>query len=162
LSNNKVYAKIMFKDLSLEVSGEPEDVIKTIIKWMGKVLPGFDLFKELSVDVDYIELSKSLSKYVMVSEDGEIIFREPSPKRLALSNKILIALGIAKLIHLAGKSDNPYLSLRELTMVLGKPSKTISSRLSELHYDGYVKRIRSSSGVHYEISVKGLIKLINL
>lgn len=162
MSSDKIHAKITYKDLVYEVSGGPEEVIRAVIKWLSNVLPAFDLFSKISIDIDYVRLTESLSRYVMVSSDGEIIFRENMPKRLSLSNKILITLGVAKLTHVAGKVDTPSLSLRELTRILGKPSKTVSSRLSELHYDGYVKRIKEGGGVYYEITVKGLIKLMNI
>lgn len=162
MSGDKIHAKIVYKNLVYEVSGGPEDVVKAIIKWLSTVLPGFDLFSKLSVDIDYVKLAESISKYVMVSDVGEIIFRESLPKRLSLSNKILITLGVAKLVSVAGKKDSPSLSLKELTRILGKPSKTVSSRLSELYYDGYVKRIKGGGGVYYEITVKGLIKLIDV
>jgi len=162
LSEDKVHARLQYKDLVFEVSGDPDSVIKSIIKWLTSVLPAFDVFDKLSVDIDYVNLSRILSDYVMLSGGGEIIFRENPPKRLPLSSKILIALGVAKLSYIAGKTDSPSLSLRELTAILGKPSKTISSRLSELHYDGYVKRFKTPGGVAYEITVKGLIRLMNI
>ncbi len=159
---DKISARIVYGDLVYEVSGSAEEVIKSVLKWMSTVIPSFDLFRSLSVDIDYVRLSESLSKYVMISGEGDIIFKEEPPKKLSLGNRVLIALGVAKLSNVAGRRDAPSLTLRELTVILGKPSKTISSRLSELHYDGYVRRIKMGGTVHYEITVKGLLKLMNI
>ena len=159
---NKVVVKVSYKDMEYVVEGDPEDVIRNIIKWLEGVIPTLDIAERLTVDVDYVKLSDILSKYKMVSRDGDIIYREDVPRKLSLSNKILLTLGTTKLLYNLGKRSIEGIYLHELSKNIGASSKTVSSRLSELYSSGYVDKDRTDEGILYKITIKGLLRILSM
>lgn len=144
------------------VEGDPEYVVRNILSWIYKVIPGIDLARKLMVSIDYQRLIEALSKYICVSNKNEIIFKEKPVQKLSLSNKILIVLGTANLLYHLDKRDVDGLLLQNLSKHLSSSSKTVSSRLSELYSSGYVDKEKTEKGVLYKITLKGILKLLNL
>ena len=136
--------------------------MKNILSWVYNILPEIDLAKKLLFKVDYQKLADTLSKYAYVSNDGEIIIKENTDQKLSLSNKILIALGLANLLYHISKYNADGLLLQTLSKYLSSPSKTVSSRLSELYSSGYVEKEKTDEGVLYKITLKGILKLLSM
>ena len=148
--------------MSYVVEGDPDYVVKNILNWIYNILPEIDLARKLMLKIDYQKLVNILSKYAYVSENNEVIFKEDSEQKLSLSNKILISLGLANLLHHLGKHDVNGLLLQNLSKYLSSSNKTISSRLSELYSSGYVEKEKTEDGVLYRITLKGILKLLNM
>ncbi len=159
---SKIKVTVVFKDLEYIAEGDPESVLRSVLQWVYKVVPGVDLARKLTVDIDYMRLSEVLSRYVLASPDGEIIFKEDLPQRLSLSNKILLALGLSKLLFQLGKSETDGIYLHDLAKYVVSSTKTVSSRLSELFSTGYVEKDKMDEGVLYRITIKGLLKLLSM
>lgn len=159
---SRIKVKVLFNDLEYTAEGEPEDVLRSVFQWIYSVLPEVDLAKRLMVDIDYVRLSEILARYVMASKEGEIIFREDLPQRLSLSNKILLALGLSKLLFQLGKRDINGIYLHDLAKYVVSSTKTVSSRLSELFSSGYVEKDKLEDGVLYRITIKGLLKILSM
>jgi DNA-binding transcriptional ArsR family regulator len=159
---SKIKVRVVFEDLEYNAEGDPDSVLRSVLKWVYEVIPGVDLARKLMIDIDYVKLSEVLSRYVSITSDGSIIFKEDVPKRLSLSNKILLALGVSKLIYQLGKKDLDGIYLGELAKCVISSSKTVSSRLSELFSSGYVEKDRLEGGVLYRITVKGLLKILSM
>lgn len=158
----KIRVSIEYEGLNYVVEGDPEYVVRNVLDWIYNSLPQIDLARRLMLNVDYQKLSEVLSRYVYISREGEVVFKENSEQRFSQSNKILIALGLANLLYHIGKRDvNGYL-LQELSKYLSSSSKTVSSRLSELYSLGYVDKEKTEKGVLYRITLKGILKLLNL
>jgi DNA-binding transcriptional ArsR family regulator len=157
----KVRVNISYGDLEYSVEGEVEDVIRSVITWLEKVVPAFDVASKLVIDIDYVKLSDVISRFLMISKDGDIIFKDLGSKKLSLSNKVLLSLSAAKLLHVWGKRNVDGFYLYELSKNIGASSKTISSRLSELYASGYVEKSRVEDGVLYYITIKGILKVLS-
>ena len=158
----KIKVKVVLDDMEYTAEGDPESVLRNVLQWVYRVMPEIDLARRLMVDIDYMKLSDVLSKYVMTSEEGDIIFKEDVPQRLSLSNKILIALGLSKLLYQLGKREEDGIYLHELAKYVVSSTKTVSSRLSELYSTGHVEKNKMEDGVLYRITIKGLLKLLSL
>jgi|Deesub1362A_J573_1020465.scaffolds.fasta_scaffold00001_485 DNA-binding transcriptional ArsR family regulator len=158
----KIKVTVVLDGMEYTVEGDPESVLRNVLQWVYKIMPEVDLARRLMVDIDYMRLSDVLSKYVMTSEEGDIIFKEDIPQRLSLSNKILIALGLSKLLYQLGKRDEDGIYLHELAKYVVSSTKTVSSRLSELYSTGYVEKNKMEDGVLYRITIKGLLRLLSM
>ena len=159
---SKIKVSVEYEDLSYVVEGDPEYVVRNILNWIYDILPEIDLARKLMFKVDYQKLIEILSKYAYASENGEVIFKEDSEQKLSLSNKILIALGLANLLYHLGEHGVNGILLQSLSKYLSSSSKTISSRLSELYSSGYVDKEKTEEGVLYRITLKGILKLLNM
>ena len=151
-----------YENLSYEIEGEPEYVMRNVLDWIYNILPEINLAKKLLFRVDYQKLADILSKYAFVSSEGEIIIKEDIDQKLSLSNKILIALGLANLLYHIGKCNVNGFLIQTLSKYLSSTNKTVSSRLSELYSSGYVDKEKTNEGILYKITLKGILKLLNM
>ena len=152
--------KIKYNDLEVEFNGPPEQVVKEILKWVSKHIPGFIIATNLFHEPDYIELSELISKYIKTTSDGNIFLLD-SAGSLSMHIKILLILSMMKVLNDSGYRNGETASLEELASILVSSQKSVSSRLSELKALGYIDKIKQGKQTRYKVTVRGLLFLMN-
>ncbi|PCN51198.1 hypothetical protein B6U99_00180 [Candidatus Geothermarchaeota archaeon ex4572_27] len=152
----KVKVTVRYDGNTVELEGGPREVYESLQSLFKKILPTYELAREMLYSVDVKDLVEILRPYVVISEEGDIILTEAG-ESLSMSNKILSVLIAARLLKMLGKRESEYLTLNEIASIISASPKSTSSRLSELHARGYVERGRGEEGVRYRVSLKGIM-----
>jgi DNA-binding transcriptional ArsR family regulator len=157
---DELYVKIRYKDIEAEFKGTPDEIYQAITRWIVNFIPSLDIASKLMYDIDFGKLAETLSNYVFITKDGDVILKD-SANTLSLHNKILLVLSTLRLLEFLGKREKSSIPLDELSKIIASTPKTSSSRLSELRNLGYVERERENRSVFYKITIKGLLYLQN-
>jgi DNA-binding transcriptional ArsR family regulator len=145
-----VRVKVSFEGCECEFSGDAEQVLRSLIKFISDVYPAFSLVKNLTLSLDLEEVSKGLRDLVAVHPEPTVL---TDMKKLTIYEGCLLVLIVKYLAYLFGKSDKPSLSLEEVSGRLGKSKSSISARLSELQNSYLVEKVERGE---YRVTSKGL------
>ena len=157
--SEKVNAILTYKDLKLEISGDPESVMASIASFLSKHVPNLDLARKISVSYSFTELVKMFSDYVKMTPEGPKVWVS---EHLSDKEKICLQLIAARIAKEAGKAEDDLMLLKELYSLTGVKHKSLSSRLSELVKDGIVERGSKDDSVAYRITTFGIHKVNEL
>lgn len=145
-----VKVKVSFEGGEFEFSGDAEQVLRSLIKFISDVFPTFSLVRNLTLSLDLEEASKGLKDLVAVYPEPTVL---ADMRRLTIYEGCLLVLIVKYLAYLFGKSDKPSLSLEEIFGRLGKSKSSISARLSELQNSYLVEKVERGE---YKVTSKGL------
>lgn len=145
-----VKVKVSFEGGEFEFSGDAEQVLRSLIKFISDVYPTFSLVRNLTLSLDLEEASKGLKDLVALYPEPTVL---ADMKKLTIYEGCLLVLIVKYLAYLFGKSDKPSLSLEEISGRLGKSKSSISARLSELQNSYLVEKVERGE---YRVTSKGL------
>ncbi len=154
--SEKLNLVLTYKDLKLELSGDPESVMAGVVNFLSKHIPNLDLARKISVSYSLEELVRMFGDYVKFTPEGPRIWFEG---RLSDKDKICLQLVASRIAKESGKADDDFLTLKELYTLTGVKPKSLSSRLSELAKDGMVERGSKDESVAYRITTYGIHRL---
>lgn len=154
--SEKVSVILTYKDLKLELSGEPISVMAGVAEFLSKHVPNLDLARRISISYSLGELMEMFGDYIKITPEGPKIWVEG---KLSDKDKICLQLIAARIAKEAGKTGDDFLTLKELYSLTGVKPKSLSSRLSELVRDGIVERGSKDDSVAYRITTYGMHKL---
>jgi len=142
IPRNKFIADIFFKAGYIEAWGRG---IQKIISGFVKAGHPVPTFEELAGGMQ-VTLYKSVVKSVPLIDSG-------SPPKLGdkLVDKLGDKLGDNQLLILESLKNNPYLSLSQLSSIVGISQTAIENNVSKLKKTGVLKRIGSPKGGHWEV-----------
>jgi len=152
MSSTPLKVDISYGELSATFSGNPDDVLVAVTRFLASNVPAIDVAKKVLLKYDLQELIQMFSDYVKITDEGpRILVRE----NLSIKQKITLQLVGNRIAYLLNKIQDEPVTLQDLINVLGLPGKSISSRLSELVKAGYITRIQDSKTTKYQISTWG-------
>ena len=131
---NKVEVYIKFKGIEQVFAGKPEEVWRLVNRFFAKVFPSLKLLEKIRLTVDLEKLIDDSKGIIEISEDGSHVMiprKKLTDKEFLILNLLGMYIGFK-----LGISERDYLTREELREKLGKSSKIISTRLSELCRDG--------------------------
>ncbi|MFP3165826.1 MAG: hypothetical protein RXP28_02190 [Nitrososphaeria archaeon] len=153
MSSTPLKVDISYGELSATFSGNPDDVLVAVTRFLASNVPAIDVAKKVLLKYDLQELIQMFSDYVKITDEGpRILVRE----NLSIKQKITLQLVGNRIAYLLNKIQDEPVTLQDLINVLGLPGKSISSRLSELVKAGYITRIQDSKTTKYQISTMGI------
>ncbi|MGC8600154.1 MAG: hypothetical protein ACP5LX_03735 [Nitrososphaeria archaeon] len=153
MSSAPLKVDISYGELSATFSGNPDDVLVAVTRFLASNVPAIDVAKKVLLKYDLQELIQMFSDYVKITDEGpRILARE----NLSIKQKITLQLVGNRIAYLLNKIQDEPMTLQDLINVLGLPGKSISSRLSELVKAGHVTRIQDSKTTKYQISTMGI------
>ena len=144
---------ISYRELKAEFDGTPDTVLHSIMVFLQKEIPAFDLAKKLALNYSGAELVDSFQKYIRITPEGARIMTEEK-----LSDKEIVATQLVaqKIAYESGSSHSPSATLIELQECLSLNPKSLSSRLSELSKSGHVSRETTDEGTTFKITTLGI------
>lgn len=156
-SENVLSVKVSYGEASVEFSGPPEVVIRSLHEFVSKVVPNMDLARTISVNYSLNDLIQMFRDYVRVTPEGPRVWTQD--KKLSDRDVIQLQLVAARISSLSGRGESDSMGVGEIEQATGLYPKTISSRLSELTKTANVERVDSESGGKYRVTTVGVSRL---
>jgi len=151
----ELFAK--YKDMELRFKGKPNDVIRSLLKFIQQIIPTYDLASKLILTVDLEELLKNMEGMIAFTPEGPVV---TVPKERLGGEKDAILLHLVKTYigYKTGRLGKDSLATSEITSLTGGKSSTIGARLSELVSSGWVERVGRGE---YRITTLGIRNFID-
>jgi len=146
-----------YKDMELRFKGKPDDVIRSLLRFIQQILPAYDLASKLVLTVDLEGLLKSVEGIIAFTPEGPVV-TVPKEKLGGEKDAILLHLVKAYIGYKTGRLGKDSLATSEITALTGGKSSTIGARLSELVSSGWVERVGRGE---YRITTLGIQNFID-
>lgn len=127
---NKITVHIKYKDLEETFEGSPENVWLSVNRFFGSFLQGFEIADKVILKIDLQQLIKNCEGILAFSREGPNLL--VSRNKLTDNETLALWLLAAHLGFQLGLLKSDAISKDELQVRLGKSSKIVSTRLSEL------------------------------
>ncbi|MDW8083588.1 MAG: hypothetical protein RMI49_00075 [Candidatus Caldarchaeum sp.] len=144
---------INYGALKADFEGEPEEVYRSVVKFMEKNLPAYSLASKLAAAQGVEDILAKIKNFVVYDSTSGLYLKADLSK-LPASAAVLVFAAVRHLNHLLGHSETSEFLSSEVADALGRSEKTVSGRLTELVKRGQLKRL-SRGG--YCITPAGLI-----
>jgi len=131
---------VKYKDMEVKFTGKPDDVVRSFLGFVGKVLPAYELASSLSLTVDIGRLLESIRGLIAFAPEGPIV-TAPKEKLRGERETIILHLIKAYTGYQIGRLEKDSLTTAEVTSLTGAKPGTIGARLSELSNLGWVERV---------------------
>ena len=136
-NQSSLRVQIEIGELRHTAEGNPDQVVKEILGFIAKAIPGYDALSKFVYSPDYDELLRDISPLVNITNDGQpILFRAGLPAEQAILLSLLASHVAAKL----GKRASEEAFSEEIAQSIGKAVKTIRNTIAELQKSGMVER----------------------
>ena len=156
-SERELSISVTYGDSSVQFSGPPEVVMRSLHEFVSMVIPNMDLARAISVNYSLNDLTQMFKDYVRVTPEGPRVWTQD--KKLSDRDVIMLQLVASRITNLSGKSISDAMGVSEIEAATGLYPKTISSRLSELTKSANVERVDSEQGGKYRITTVGTSRL---
>ena len=137
---DSVELSVRYKDMEVRFSGKPDEVIRSFLSFMSKVLPAYKLASDLTLTVDLERLLESVRGLIAFAPEGPVI-TVPREKMGGERDAIVLNLVKASVGYETGRLERDSLTTSEIVSLTGGKSRTVTARLSELTSLGWVERI---------------------
>lgn len=155
VEEEKVEVSVKFQGMEVKFSGAANEVTRSFLSFMSKILPSYELISRLTITVDMEDLLKDLEGMVAITPEGLII---TAPRdQMGARETILLHLVKSSIAYQLGRTDKDSASITDLLRATGgKPSST-AARLSELVDLDWVDRVGRGE---YRITTYGIKSFI--
>jgi len=143
---------VRYKDMEVKFTGNPDNVVRSFLGFMGKVLPTYELALDLTLAVDIGRLLESIKGLIAFTPEGPIVTVQKE-KLSGERETIILHLIKAYTGHQIGRLEKDSLTTAEIMSLTGGKSGTIGARLSELSNLGWVERVGRGE---YRITTMGV------
>jgi hypothetical protein len=148
---DKLKISLVAKGLTQNYEGSVDEVITYTFEFLHKLYPSFRFATMFIQTPNYVELSEKLTKYLKVSENGNLFFvRQPDSTNQTIG---MLLLG-AMIAHKMKILDKGSLSLNQFLKATSKAPKTIRNSIATLVKKDLIDRISKGE---YIITESGLI-----
>ena len=151
VDEGKIEVFVRYQGMEVRFSGTINEVTRSFLDFMSKILPSYALVSRLTMTVDLESLLKDLEGIIAITPEG-LILTIPREK---IGEREVILLNLVKMTvaYQLSKADKDSVSIADLLKATGgKPSST-AARLSELVDLGWVDRVGRGE---YRITTYGL------
>ncbi|HET7147454.1 MAG TPA: hypothetical protein VFI73_03050 [Candidatus Nitrosopolaris sp.] len=161
-SNTNVNVSISVGEIKVQFNGPPESILTSVISFLTKQVPAFDLARKISLSYGVTELIDLFSNFIKITPEGPRVILEHDEfgmKKLSDKEKVALHLVAAKIAKDLGKVSNDARQLSEIQFETTLNPKSVSSRLSELVKAGHVIRESTAEGNEsstYKITTSGV------
>jgi DNA-binding HxlR family transcriptional regulator len=160
--DSNVIVSVTIGDLKVQFNGSPQSVLTSVITFLSKQIPTFDLAKRISLSYSTTELIESFASLIKITPEGPKVIpdsREDEMKKISDKQVVALQLVASKIAKELGRSEHDGMSLSEIQSATALNPKSVSSRLSELVKTGYVLRDNTKNGIEavlYRITTIGI------
>jgi predicted transcriptional regulator len=149
----QIKVQIDANGLRYEASGTAEEMIPQILQFLSQAVPTYDLARKLLYVSDLASLADKIANYAKMTNTGQLLLTKSD---LAADRAILVILFMAYLANKTAKRASDSLSIEEISIGVGKASKTIRNVIVELQRSSLIERADRG---RYKITPKGLMQL---
>ncbi len=167
--NDVVNVSVQYEDIKVQFSGEPENVLLSVITFLSKHVPEIRLARKISLNYSLSELVELYSPIIKITPEGPKVIPdlgEIQNKKFSDKEIVMLFLLGSKIAYELGKTSERSFPLSDIQSATNLNPKSISSRLSELVKSSYVsKSVNKESeteSVVYSITTMGISWLNNI
>ncbi|MCS7112693.1 MAG: hypothetical protein RMJ00_02220 [Nitrososphaerota archaeon] len=153
MAEDKLYVHIEYGDLKADFTGSADEVLRSIVRFLSKILPSLRIVEELIYKPSLEGLAEALKDIVKVSEGVPMLSTQTN---FATHSLVLIGLAAKYLSFNIGLSEDECMDARELSIFTGKSEKTVRNILPKLLEKGLITRTEKG---RYAITILGLKKV---
>lgn len=144
---------IEWRGMRHEAEGDVDEVVREVLKFLQSACPTYELASRLLFAPDYVQLMDSLSKFLNITQDGEmVLLKSYMPADQSMGLVLLCAHILSKI----GRREDDEMSIEELKKLTGKSEKTVRNTLTQMTKDGTVERTGRGS---YRITNLGMMRM---
>ena len=149
-----VGVSITLSGVRVEFTGTPESVMASVLGFLSKEVPNFELARNMTLNFSAKALAESFGHIIKLTPEGARIVTDGAVK---LSDKDIVALQLvgARLEKELGKRQDDLMQVSEIQTATMLNPKSISSRVSELSKAGHLAKSESEAG-KYRITTTGI------
>ncbi len=147
---------IEWRGMRHEAEGDVDEVVREVLKFLQRACPTYELASRLLFAPDYVQLMDSLSKFLNITQDGEVVLLK---SYMPADQSMGLVLLCAHILSKIGKRDYDEMSIEELKKLTGKSEKTVRNALTQMTKDGTVERTGRGS---YRITNLGMMRMMEM
>jgi hypothetical protein len=152
----KLEVRLKYGDLEVNFSGNIDDVIGGIFKFLSEIYPTYEALSRITLSLNVEDILRSIEGIIAKTPEGLVLLTDRS--KLTDKENIGLHLLRAHLYSKLGLSESTSLTIGEiLKLTKGKPG-AIAGRLSELVSEGFVERVGKGE---YRITTIGIKYLLD-
>ena len=129
---------IRYGSLEKKITGDPEDVAKTVLSFLMSLVPQLELASRLVLSVDLSKIAKTCEGIVAITPEGVVV--TASTEGLADRELLLFQLAKQKIAQMMGKSESDTVQASDLIAATKRSGGTVAGRLSELCSESLAER----------------------
>jgi len=129
---------IRYGSLGKKITGDPEDVAKTVLSFLMSLVPQLELASRLVLSVDLSKIAKTCEGIVAITPEGVVV--TASTEGLADRELLLFQLAKQKIAQMMGKSESDTVQASDLIAATKRSGGTVAGRLSELCSESLAER----------------------
>jgi len=129
---------IRYGSLEKKITGDPEDVAKTVLSFLMSLVPQLELASRLVLSVDLSKIAKTCEGIVAITPEGVVV--TASTEGLADRELLLFQLAKQKIAQMMGKSESDTVQASDLISATKRSGGTVAGRLSELCSESLAER----------------------
>ena len=150
----ELFAK--YKDMELRFKGKPDDVVRSLLKFLQQILPTYDLASKLTLTVDLEDLLEKMEGIIAFTPEGPVVTVSKG-KLSGERDAILLHLVKTYIGYKTGRLEKDTLATSEITSLTGGKSSTVGARLSELVSAGWVERVGRGEYIITTLGIRNFI-----
>lgn len=159
VAEQTVTVHVKYGGVEQTFSGNVNDVWVSVNKFFGELVPTFDIARKVTLTVDLPKLIEDAKDVIAIAPEGPEVL---VPKeKLTDSEALQFYLLGAYIAYRLGKRSTDVMTKDDLQAELGKSSKIVSARLSELVKDGSVIKTEDGSYRLATVAIKKLQEELN-
>jgi len=146
-----------YRDLEIKFKGKPDEVIRSLLRFIQQTLPTYDLASKLTLTVDLEDLLDSVKGIIAFTPEGPVV-TIPKEKIGGERDAILLHLIKTYIGYKTGRLEKDTLATSEIASLTGGKSSSVGARLSELVSSGWTERVGRGE---YRITTLGVKNFID-
>ncbi len=167
--NDIVNVSVQYEDIKVQFSGEPENVLLSVITFLSKNIPEIRLAQKIFLNYSISELIDMYSPIIKITPEGpKVLYNLDDMQSKKFSDKEIVMLYLlgSKIAFELGQISEKSFPISDIQSSTNLNPKSISSRLSELVKSGYVSKSinkeTQTESTGYSITTTGINWLNNV
>jgi len=137
VDEHKIKAHLEYEGLKVDMEGGPDEVFHAVVDFLNRVFPSLEVVSKVTFTVDLMKLMEEASQIVKIAPEGPIL---ASGVKLTADDAITSSLVGAYVGYKLKKMPEPFLSIQDLSKIIGKAVKTVSNQIAGALKEGLVKK----------------------
>lgn len=137
VDEHRIKAHLEYDDFEVDMEGGPDEVFHAVVDFLNRIFPSLEVVSKVTFTVDLMKLMEEASQIVKVAPDGPILV---SGIRLTAGDAITSSLVGAHVGYKLKKLREPFLSIQDLSKIIGKAVKTVRNQIAGALKEGIAKK----------------------
>jgi len=151
VDEHRIKAHLEYEGLKFDMEGGPDEVFHAIVDFLNRIFPSLEVVSKVTFTVDFVKLMEDASQIVKIAPEGLILV---SGAKLTADDAITSSLVGAYVGYKLKKTPEPFLSIQDLSEIIGKAVKTVRNQIAGALKEGIIKKAGRGK---YQITNMGIV-----